>query len=257
LSGVYSAPRRTKLPFPINIILNQRFFYIFFIVLMIASMAAVGLGNFTGGTNEGAPIVNTDVTPPPTDVPVASFPRGPSQVIDASKPHVAVLKTNKGDVKIELAANAPRAVNSFAFLAGVGFYDDTAFFYVDPAFFAQAGDPNCNPDGERLCAGTAGPDYTLPVEDSGLKHEEWAVVAPAVPGGDEVHGSQFRILFTPDSRLDGTETVFGRVVDAPSREILSSLNGFALCSVVDTETCQADQDFSSALVIESVSVQPA
>jgi cyclophilin family peptidyl-prolyl cis-trans isomerase len=245
------------LPFPINIILNQRFFYIFFIVLMIASMAAVGLGNFSGGNNDPAPIVNTNTTPAPTDVPVARFPQGPAPVIDATKPHVATLKTNKGDIKIELSDHAPAAVNSFAFLAGSQFYDDTAFFYVDPEFFAQAGDPNCNPEGESLCSGTAGPEYTLPVEDSGLKHEQWSVVAPSVPGGEEVHGSQFRILFAPDSRLDGTETVFGRIVDPESQQILTSLQGFALCSIVDTSTCLADQDFSSTLVIESVTVEPA
>jgi cyclophilin family peptidyl-prolyl cis-trans isomerase len=230
---------------------------VFFIILMIASMAAVGLGNFSGGNNEPAPIVNRDLTPAPTDIPVASFPGGPQPVIDATKPHIAVLKTNKGDIKIELTDRAPEAVNSFAFLAGSGFYDDTAFFYVDPEFFAQAGDPNCSPDGERLCAGTAGPDYTLPPEDSGLKHERWAVVAPSVPGGDEVHGSQFRILFAPDSRLDGTETVFGRVVDPASQELLSSLQGFALCSTVDSSDCQTEQDFSSTIIIERVSVEQA
>jgi cyclophilin family peptidyl-prolyl cis-trans isomerase len=83
------------------------------------------------------------------------------------------------------------------------------------------------------------------------------VVAPRLPGGDEVHGSQFRILFAPDSRLDGTETVFGRVVDPASQELLSALQGFALCSVVDTATCQNEQDFSSTLVIEGVTVEAA
>jgi cyclophilin family peptidyl-prolyl cis-trans isomerase len=256
LSGTYAGPPRTKLPFPINIILNQKFFYIFFIVLMIASMAAVGLGNFTGQNGEGPDIVPGDVTPGPTDVPVLRFPNGPAPVIDATKPHVATLKTNKGDIKIELAEDAPAAVNSFAFLAGSGFYDDTAFFYVDPAYFAQAGDPNCNKEGKTLCSGTAGPEYTLPVE-GGLPHERWSVVAPRLPGGDEVHGSQFRILFAPDSRLDGTETVFGRIVDPASQELLSSLQGFALCSVVDTETCSTAQDFAQTLVIEGVTVEAA
>jgi cyclophilin family peptidyl-prolyl cis-trans isomerase len=256
MSGSYAGPRRTRLPFPINIILNQRFFYIFFIVLMIASMAAIGIAPGSGN-DEPAPIVNTDLTPAPTDVPVASFPDGPAPVIDATKPYVATLKTNRGEIKIELTDKAPAAVNSFAFLAGSGFYDDTAFFYVDPEFFAQAGDPNCSPDGERLCSGTAGPDYTLPPEDSGLKHEQWSVVAPSVPGGDEVHGSQFRILFAPDSRLDGTETVFGRIADPASQQILNSLQPFVLCSVADSTACQTGQDFSSTLVIESVSVTPA
>ena len=43
--------QRAKLPFPINLIFNMRAFYMFFIVVMIASVAAVGL--VPGGTGEG------------------------------------------------------------------------------------------------------------------------------------------------------------------------------------------------------------
>lgn len=256
MSGSYAGPPRTKLPFPINILFNQKFFYTFFIVLMIASMGAVGLASNVGGNDPGAPDV-ADVTPAPTVVDLLSWPEGPAPVIDATKPYVATITTNKGDIIIELATDAPSAVNSFAFLAGNGFYDGTAFFYVDREYAAQAGDPDCVVDGDAFCSGTGSPDYTLPFEAGRLKHEQWSVVAPYVVPGDEVHGSQFRILFGDDSRLDGTETVFGQVVDAESRELLSSLQNFALCSQTDASDCVEGQDFSTAIVIEKVTVQPA
>ena len=254
MSGSYAGPPRTKLPFPINILLNQKFFYTFFIVLMIASMGAVGLSNFGGGNDPGAPDVS-DVTPAPTVANAFSWPEGAAQVIDATKPYVATIKTNKGDIKIELASDAPKAVNSFAFLVGKGFYNDTAFFYVNKDYFAQAGDRNCSPDSESLCSGTGGPDYILDLESGSLAHNQWAVVAPSFGTADEVHGSQFRILLADDPRQDGT--VFGRVVDAASQKLLSSLQNFSLCSQVDSSDCVEGQDFSATIVIEDVIVEKA
>jgi cyclophilin family peptidyl-prolyl cis-trans isomerase len=254
MTGEYEGPRRTRLPFPVNLILNVKAFYIFFIVVMIASMAAVGFAGSTAN-NDPAPVV-PEVTLAPTAVDNISFPDGPAPVIDATKPHEAVITTNKGDIKVELATDTPTAVNSLAFLAGNGFYTDTAFFYVNHDYFAQGGDPNCSPSKDTLCTGTGGPDYTLPIEHGALSHEQWAVVAPAMPDGQSVHGSQFRILYQADPRLDGTETVFGTITDPASREILESLTAFELCSTVDSSECQEDQDFTDALIIEKVVVQP-
>jgi len=63
--------------------------------------------------------------------------------IDQSKQYFAVLKTEKGDVKIELFADkAPLAVNNFIFLAQQGWYDGVTFHRVLPEFVAQAGDPS-------------------------------------------------------------------------------------------------------------------
>jgi cyclophilin family peptidyl-prolyl cis-trans isomerase len=256
ISGAYAGPQRTKLPFPINVILNQKFFYMFFIIIMIASMAAVGLGNFGGSNADPPPVFDPAATPEPTGEAVNSFPEGPAPVIDATKPYVATISTNMGDIKVDLATDAPKAVNSFAFLAGNGFYNDTALFYVNQDTFAQGGDPNCSPDGETLCSGTGGPDYTLPFEEGSMSHDQWVVVAPFVTAGQEVHGSQFRILYNADPRLNGTETVFGRVSDPASQEILASIGNFELCSVVETSTCVDDQSFSNTLVIEKVVVQP-
>lgn len=227
-----------------------------FIVVMIASMAAVGLSTTSGGGNN-APDVE-DVEPAEeTPSTVLNFPDGPDPVVDASKGYVATLETNKGTIKIDLLADAPEAVNSFAFLAGNGFYNGTALFYVNQNYFAQGGDPTCSLESETVCTGAAGPGYTLNVENKEAAHEEWTVVAPYVTQGQSVHGSQFRILFQSDSRLDGSETVFGKITDQDSRDILSSLSDFEPCSVVSSATCAPDAEMASTLVIEKVTVGPA
>ena len=222
---------------------------------MIASLGAVGLGSgFGGGSSRTLPPL-VDDSPVASATPSGlSFPDGPALTGDWTQPHKAIIKTNKGEIEIALATDAPQSVNSFAFLAGKSFYNGTIFFYVDHNFVAQAGDPTCRIDAENVCSGAGGPGYTLPVEQTQEGHEQWAVVAPATAEGQSVHGSQFRILLQPDVRLDGKETVFGKVVKG--QEILDGLPNLTPCSVVQTSGCVATPDPSSALVIEEVEVLP-
>ena len=224
----------------------------FFIVVMIASIAAVGLAPGGGGRRQTVDVDDPSVIEPTPNA-ALTFDK-PAPTIDGTQPYIATIKTDKGDIKIQLVTDAKDTVNSFAFLAGNGFYDGTAFFYVDQGYVAQAGDPGCRPDGENVCSGVGGPGYSLKLEaNTALKHEQWAVVAPTLgEGGEDVHGSQFRILLQADPRLDGKETVFGKVVDG--QEILEGLSDFALCSVVTSDSCNANLD--SALVIRDVVVEP-
>ncbi|MBI2913022.1 MAG: peptidylprolyl isomerase [Chloroflexi bacterium] len=222
---------------------------------MIASLAAVGLGSFGGSSSSTLPPL-VDESPAASATPAGlSFPDGPALTGDWTQPHKAIIKTNKGDIEIALATDAPQAVNSFAYLAGKSFYNGTFFFYVDHDFVAQAGDPTCRADAENVCSGAGGPGYTLPVEQTQEGHEQWAVVAPATAEGQSVHGSQFRILLQTDTRLDGKETVFGKVVKG--QEILEGLPNFTPCSVAQTSGCVATPDPSAALVIEEVEILPA
>lgn len=225
----------------------------FFIVVMIASIAAVGLAPGGGGNRQTVDVDDPSVTEPTPNA-ALTFD-APAPTIDGTQPYIATIKTKEGDIKIQLVTDAPETVNSFAFLAGNGFYDGTAFFYVDQGFVAQAGDPGCRPDGENVCSGLGGPGYSLKLDgDTALKQERWAVVAPTIgEGGEDVHGSQFRILFQDDSRLNGQGTVFGKVVEGQA--ILEGLSDLAPCEVVTSDTC--DPDLSSALVIQDVVVEPA
>jgi len=132
------------------------------------------------------------------------YPARPAMVIDTEKSYVATLKTNKGDIVVDLFADkVPDTVNSFVFLAQEGFYDNTMFHRVIADFMAQAGDPTGT--------GTGGPGYQFADEfDSSLKHDGPGVLSMA-NAGPGTNGSQFFITLVETPWLDGRHTVFGKV----------------------------------------------
>lgn len=227
---------------------------------MIGGLAAGTLGytGFTGGGRQRTQVERT--TPVPEETPSSVVPYEkpePEQVIEAGKQYFAVLKTDKGEIRIELFADeAPQAVSSFVFLAQEDFYDGLTFFFVRQPKeaipgIAQAGDPTCDAAGQGACTGTGSPGYTLPAEVNGLSHVREAVVLPATIEGEEVHGSQFRILLADDVRLDGKETVFGRVVEG--LDILENLGDIVPCFGQEpSDTCQ---DPAPGLAIEDVVIE--
>lgn len=137
----------------------------------------------------------------------------PPMQIDPAKQYIATIKTEKGDVKLQLFPDkAPMAVNSFVFLARSGWFDDITFHRVAKDFVAQAGDPSGS--------GFGGPGYAFDNEITDLKFDKAGVVgmANAGPGSN---GSQFFITFTAAPNLDGNYTVFGEVIEG--MEILQQL----------------------------------
>jgi cyclophilin family peptidyl-prolyl cis-trans isomerase len=129
----------------------------------------------------------------------------PPMVIDPAKKYLATLKTDKGDIVIELFADkAPLAVNNFVFLAQNSWYDGVTFHRVLPGFVAQAGDPTGT--------GYGGPGYAFENEISpDLNFDSAGLVAMANAGADS-NGSQFFITYAPASQLNGGYTIFGRVI---------------------------------------------
>lgn len=122
------------------------------------------------------------------------------------KSYYAMMKTNKGPVKIKLLPDAaPMHVTSFMYLSKLGFYDGLAFHRVITGFMAQGGCP--------LGTGTGGPGYKFGGEfKPGVKHDRPGLLsmANAGPGTD---GSQFFLTFVPTPWLDGKHTIFGEVVE--------------------------------------------
>ena len=223
-----AAHTHTKAPFPVSLLFEVKLFYWIALVIMVVSVAAGALA-----TTRNKSSSNT-ATPPPaeaTETPVEgerrqvkSYDTEPQMSIDPAKKYTAVIKTDKGDITLELfASEAPHAVNDFVFLARDGFYDGLTFFRVVPGFVAQAGDPTCTTDATVTCTGSGGPGYFLTREDSGHVHDTGVVAMAAPQGGDEVSGSQFYITYAPESHLDGRDTVFGQVV--AGQDVLDSLVG--------------------------------
>jgi cyclophilin family peptidyl-prolyl cis-trans isomerase len=137
------------------------------------------------------------------------YDAAPEMQIDPEKDYTATISTPKGDIVVDLDADAaPRTVNNFVFLAREGFYDNLTFHRVEPGFVIQGGDP--------LGTGTGGPGYTVPAEIE-LSHVKGAIAMAR--RGDQVNperassGSQFYITLAPTPFLDGAYTAFGQVTD--------------------------------------------
>jgi cyclophilin family peptidyl-prolyl cis-trans isomerase len=127
----------------------------------------------------------------------------PPMTINKNKQYIATIKTNFGDIEVELLPkDAPLAVNNFVFLANQGFYDGVKFHRVVKGFVIQGGDPTGT--------GAGGPGY---------KFADEKVTRGYVPGtlamansGPNTNGSQFFICLSDlSSRLPKNYTIFGQV----------------------------------------------
>ncbi|MHB8576139.1 MAG: peptidylprolyl isomerase [Dehalococcoidia bacterium] len=174
----------------------------------LIAMLAAGCGSSNNSSKNST--VKTGATPRPagtprsTPLPAKPTLKAPPFTLDSTKGYMADIKTDKGDIIIELNAKAaPLTVNNFVFLARQHFYDGLTCFRVLPGFVAQCGDPKGD--------GTGGPGYTIPDEASPLKHDTGAI-AMAKSALPNTAGSQFYITLAPQPSLDGNYTVFGQVI---------------------------------------------
>lgn len=167
--------------------------------------------------------------------------------------HTVVLKTNKGDITIELDADAaPKTVTNFIALAKAGYYDGLSFHRVIPNFMIQGGDPMGNGTGGESVFGPSfedeinamsyglhekklkdeAPDEELPpefadltikefYEKQGFTYNDSLNSLPLEKGsiamanrGPDTNGSQFFIVHADTLPwLEARHTVFGRVIE--------------------------------------------
>ncbi len=125
---------------------------------------------------------------------------------EAGKTYAAVVETTKGRMVLELyAAQTPKTVNSFVWLARHKYYDGIVFHRVLEGFMAQTGDPTGT--------GRGGPGYKYGDEFSPeLRHRGKGILSMA-NAGPGTNGSQFFITFLDTPHLDNRHTVFGKVVE--------------------------------------------
>jgi len=152
----------------------------------------------------------------------------PDMVIDASKKYQATIKTAKGDVELDLfAADAPKTVNNFVFLARDKFYDGLTFHRVIGGFMSQGG---C-PDGD----GRGGPGYRFEDETRSNPNQHETGSLSMANAGPNTNGSQFFICHGPQPHLNGRHTVFGKVT--AGQQIVDSMrNGDVMQQVIITES---------------------
>ena len=151
----------------------------------------------------------------------------------------AILHTSAGDITVELFPNhAPKTVRNFVELAkgertwthpqtgeesNAPLYDGTIFHRVISNFMIQGGDP--------IGTGTGGPGYTFNDEiHPELNFNEPYVLAMANAGvrfGKGTNGSQFFITVAPTNWLQGKHTIFGKVKDQASIDVVNSIGSAA------------------------------
>lgn len=133
----------------------------------------------------------------------------PEQVIDPAKSYEATIETEKGDIVIELFADtAPVNVNSFAFLAEQGWYEDVTFHRVLDGFMAQGGDPTGT--------GVGFPGYRCEDEVVPSRTFEGAGVVALANSGPNSNGSQFFITYDSTPELNAGFTIIGQVIEGQS-----------------------------------------
>lgn len=179
-----------------------------------------------------------------------------NQPTSAEKIMVTII-TQKGEINLELDSKAaPKTVANFVKLAREGFYNGTKFHRVIPDFMIQGGDPLSKTDPLHQSSseasdprvGTGGPEYRFEdeinpkslglsdaqiaqLEASGYHYDYNLSSLPVDVGslamansGPNTNGSQFFIVtYSPQPHLNGKHTVFGKVIDDKSMEVVRSI----------------------------------
>jgi peptidylprolyl isomerase len=161
------------------------------------------------------------------------------QVIQAGKKYQATLKTSKGEIMVELLADAtPKTVNNFVFLAKQGFYNNTIFHRVIRDFMIQGGDPDGN--------GTGGPGYRF--ADEAFSGEYTRGTLAMANAGPNTNGSQFFIMHK-DVPLEKNYVIFGRVISG-----METVDKIAESDVTYSSTGERSQP-TTPITLESVDIQ--
>ena len=122
---------------------------------------------------------------------------------------IATIKTNMGNIEIELFANdVPKTVENFVGLALKGYYNGIIFHRVIDNFMIQTGDPTGTGSGGESFWGNKFEDEFKPH----LKHDQPGILSMA-NAGPNTNGSQFFITLVPTPWLDGKHSIFGKVVN--------------------------------------------
>lgn len=129
----------------------------------------------------------------------------------------ARIETSKGSVEVELFPTAaPQTAANFVNLSKSGFYDNLVWHRIvdtPTPFVIQTGDPlTRNGGGDRSLWGTGGSGKSVPLEVYPSLHNYVCYLGMARGQSTDSGSSQFYINLGNNTALDGSYTVFGRVV---------------------------------------------
>ncbi|MDF2629000.1 MAG: ppiB, partial [Symbiobacteriaceae bacterium] len=175
-------------------------------VLLVAGCGGTQKGPSTPGTPGGNYNQKPDQTTPPAQSGATKqWSTPPAMQIDVNKTYTATIKTNMGDIKVELfAKDAPKTVNNFVFLAREKFYDGVIFHRIVKDFMIQGGDPKGT--------GGGGPGYKF--EDEPVKRAYETGIVAMANSGPNTNGSQFFICNGVHcGGLEPKYNQFGKVIE--------------------------------------------
>ena len=138
-----------------------------------------------------------------------TFAAEPPMTVDEVRPYSAIFTTSLGRMTFNLVPQeAPRAVNSFLFLAGEGYFDGMTVHRVVPGVLIETGDPTGT--------GTGDPGYTFEIEPPQQPYQRGDLVV-ANSGAANSNGSRFFILLSDvsDAELPPNYTIFGHAQGEP------------------------------------------
>jgi peptidylprolyl isomerase len=189
-------------------------------VLLLVLLALNKLGQTSGKVDtdvdveppvatEETPVEKTDITNVTEETmndeiaEVATAPRGNTTV---------VMKTNKGDITIELfTSDMPITAGNFLKLAQSDYYDGIKFHRIIDGFMIQGGDPLTKDDAQSARWGSGGPGYSI-ADEFGPRYGNDRGTLSMANAGPNTGGSQFFINTVNNNFLDGKHPVFGKVV---------------------------------------------
>lgn len=155
-------------------------------------------------STSGGPNANGCTPAPRVQASPQTFSAEPKLTI-ARTTYTATVVTNCGTIVVSLdGKRAPHTVNSFAFLASKGFFNDTPCHRLTTSgiYVLQCGDPTGT--------GTGGPGYTIPDENLRGATYPAGTVAMANTGQPHTGGSQFFFVYA-NTPLPPQYTPFGTV----------------------------------------------
>ena len=155
-------------------------------------------------SNSSVGLTQTPVPTVTNGTKIMQWANPPAMSIDPNKEYTATIKTNLGDIEIQLLAKEdPITVNNFVFLAQQGFYNGVKFHSVVKGFVIQSGDPTGT--------GAGGPGYEF--ADEKVTRDYVAGTLAMANRGPDTNGSQFFITLADltSGQLLKNYTIFGLV----------------------------------------------
>lgn len=175
--------------------------------VVVAAVVVVGVGVW--GIAQGSDSQTPTAEPTPSASASPKTYSKAQQVLNSKDPATMTMKTNRGDIVIDLDTKAaPKNSNSLAFLAGEGYFNNTSCHRLTTGAtlsVLQCGDPTGT--------GSGTPGYTTPDENLPKKGENnypAGTVAMAEPQGGEA-GSQFFLVYADSTLNPPNYTIVGQI----------------------------------------------